>query len=198
MSVLRRGHVALLLVGLTMTACRGDGEAPASAAEEARGEAPADTATPADAADPGDPAEGLPASALAIVRQASRVEVGPLRIVAADEAEARSFASENRIAGYPVDGSLVTLPPARAVELRTRILDPGGYAAPPEGRCRNETMVGARFTWGEGVVELALGVECRQAIWAFPAPGEPGRWGATLGQETTARVLPLFSPESDP
>lgn len=190
MRPLRRGLVASLVLGLTMAACGGEGDAPASAGESARDEPPMAAA--------GDPADGLPPSALAVVRQASRVWVGPLRIVSADEAEAESLASAERIAGYPVDGSLVQLPPAQLVELRTRLLDAGGYATPAEGRCRNETMVGARFVRGEGVVELALGVECRQAIWAFPEPGGTGRWGATLGQETTARVLPLFSPESDP
>lgn len=185
-----------LLAGMTMAACGGEGGAPAGTGDEP----PADTgdASAADAAATADPTEGLPASALAVVREASDVRVGSLRIVSADEAEAESLASADRIAGYPVDGELESLPPARAVELRTRLLDPGGYAAPAEGRCRNETMLGARFTRGEGVVELALGVECRQAIWAFPQPGEPGRWGATLGQETTARVLPLVSPESAP
>lgn len=146
----------------------------------------------------GDPGEGLPSSALDVVREASSVWVGALRIVSVDEAEAETFASENRVAGYPVEGTLQQLAPAEASELRARLLDPGGYARPPRERCRNRSMVGARFTRGEGVVELALGVECRQAIWAFPLPGEPGRWGATLGQETTARVLPLLSPEADP
>lgn len=146
----------------------------------------------------GDPGEGLPSSALDVVREASRVWVGALRIVSVDEAEAETFASEDRVAGYPVDGTLQALAPAEASELRARLLDPGGYARPPQERCRNSSMVGARFTRGEGVVELALGVECRQAIWAFPAPEAPGRWGATLGQETTARVLPLLSPEADP
>ena len=132
--------------------------------------------------------------AVQIVEGATLVEAARLRLVSAEEQERTALRSDGRMAGYPIAGPRVVLPGADVSGLKRLLLDHQSYAWGLRIRCANSHFVGVRFVRQRQKVELALGLPCQQALWAFPAAGAVGRGGAHLGNSQTQEVLHHLTP----
>lgn len=128
--------------------------------------------------------EHLSPRAIEVIELADRVEIGRLAVASAEEAERLSLRGLDRIAGYPIDGPVGQLDPQGADRVRRALRSPGSHSDVPI-RCLNDYFIGVRFYQGDQRVELALGISCQQAIWAFPAGSGVGRWGARLSDGAT-------------
>ena len=126
--------------------------------------------------------------AVEVVDHATRVLIGRLRVVGAEEAERTSLEDTNRVAGYPAEGDLTVLSREEALSLANLLLEPTSYAKGLR-RCRNSYWIGLRFVRGDAKVEFALGMDCQQALWAFATEQGPKRFGETMAKEATDRVL---------
>lgn len=189
---------AMVVLAGSLGGCARSGDALAASA--AQGSLPAGPAAPSQAQRQGRDSSEAPQrldtyvraqlgpDATEVVERASRVLVGRLRVVSAEEAESASLKSADRIAGYPVDGDLAVLPREEARPLAELLLDPAAYVSGFR-RCRNAYLIGLRFILGGKAVEFALGMDCQQALWAFASDRGPKRLGYSLGHEATGRVL---------
>lgn len=149
-------------------------------------------------APPGEPPRTLSGFELAlgehnadIVRNATQVEAGRMRVIGALQAQNAVFSSDTRILGYPVHGALQPVPPADASRLADVILDDASYTDLLR-RCRNDYLVGVRFTKDNERVEFALGMPCEQGFFAFrDAAGAVQGDGKVMLSPQAAEVIRL-------
>jgi hypothetical protein len=101
-----------------------------------------------------------------ILRNPTLVEAGRMRVIGALQAHNARLSSDTRILGYPIQGALQRVAPADASRIADLILDDASYTDLVR-RCRNDYLVGIRFTKDNERVEFALGMPCEQGFFAF-------------------------------
>lgn len=127
-----------------------------------------------------------------IVTQATRIETARLKVISAQEAKDNALKSIDRIVGYPIENPLVELKTSGADKLAELILDDKNYATVRQ-RCRNQYLLGLRFTKNTKIAEFALGMPCQQTLWSFRLDDKIQYFGAVLGTETTQKIIAMIT-----
>lgn len=129
--------------------------------------------------------------AVTIVTQATRIETARLKVIGAQDAQNNALRSTDRIAGYPIESTLMELKTSDEDKLVKLILDDKNCATVRQ-RCRNQYLLGLRFTKNKQIAEFALGMPCQQALWAFIVDDKIQYYGTVLGTETTQKVIAIL------
>lgn len=184
----------------TLIACDDTGSGPPEPATSPAGnERPAPEEVPSTPAarepepepEPGRIREALGRANVAVVEDAGAIWMGRMEVTAALQAAERWLEEDDQIAGHPLTTDLVSMDlaaePTR--DLVEALLDEASYDFELMRRCRNEYYVGLRFTRGDDVVELALGMECHQAYFVYPTPTGPESVGAIMNPELARDIV---------
>jgi len=135
--------------------------------------------------------DSLGQQVVALIENATRVEVGHMQTNTARDAERQTLLTGNRIMGYRITGRLRALSDDDARTFTDRALDDASYTS-TVARCANESWIGARFTNNSQKVELAIGLPCNQALWASSSEGHVSRWGANLTPEAAQALSAMI------
>lgn len=130
--------------------------------------------------------------AVDILQHPTLVEMARLKTVSVAESRKRALKATNRIAGYPISSELIVL--NQTQQLATLLLDKNIYTDFRQ-RCQNQYFHGVRFSKGQEVIEIAIGVPCHQLVAVFHYGQETKWWGGVLGSEPAKQVLTLLEPK---
>lgn len=131
-----------------------------------------------------------------IVKDAKQAFAGKLKVVSVEEAQRNVFSSHTRIAGYPIDGELMTLNKADSATIKQLLLNDSAYIS-ARIRCANNAFYGVRFSTDENKVELALGEPCHQIVWAFSGSNGPELRGGVVTNDIAEKVLSIIKTTRD-
>ena len=135
---------------------------------------------------------GLGTEIVALVENATQVDVGHMAVGGALQAEQQTLRANSTLVGYRIRGALKTLSADQARALSALLLDEASYSA-EMARCANTSWVGARFGGGAGVVEFGLGLPCNQATWAANPQGTVVRWGSNMTPAATTAIQAIIN-----
>lgn len=132
-------------------------------------------------------------TAVDILRYPTLTEKAHLKIVSVSESRKHALKSSGRIAGYPISGKLIGLDKNQSQQLATLLLDKNNYADIRQ-RCQNQHFHGIRFSKGQEVIEIAIGIPCNQLVAVFRDGQETKWWGGVLGNEFAKQILMILEP----
>ena len=123
-------------------------------------------------------------------------KAGNLSIVSVAESQENALNSSDRLAGYPIIGTLQGLEKEKSLQLANIFLDDSNYVYLNK-RCANQAFNGIRFTSGNNKVEVVIGTPCNQVLVVSKQEGETHWWGGILDGAATEKVLMLLTVERE-
>jgi len=123
-------------------------------------------------------------------------KAGNLSIVSVAESQKNALDGSDRLAGYPIIGTLQGLEKEKSLQLANIFLDDSNYVYLKK-RCANQAFNGIRFTSGNDTVEVVIGIPCNQVLVVSKQEGETQWWGGILNGAVTEKVLTLLTVESE-
>ena len=126
-----------------------------------------------------------------LINNTTNIIAAQLKIVSVDEAQSNSLKDDTRIAGYPIDGKLITLSPSDSALIKNTLLNDAEYVTPLI-RCANKTFYGIRFLANNDKIEFALGKPCNQVIWAFRGINAPEQWGSVMNGQQADKIISII------
>ena len=130
--------------------------------------------------------------AVEIMQQHTAAETARLKVVGVSESREQALKTTTRIAGYPITGKLVNLDKNKSQKLAALLLEKNNYADIRQ-RCLNQYFHGIRFSRGQDVIEIAVGVSCNQVLAVFHIGKETKWWGGVLGDEAAKQIVALLN-----
>jgi hypothetical protein len=112
-----------------------------------------------------------------------------VRIAADEAASPDALGAPDRIAGYPIRGSLRTLDKQDARAVSEVFSDWSNYLPERLTRCAFEHLIGFRFTRGRERVDIALTGPCWLAMWTFQRNGRIAEWSSPFHREHAAHLF---------
>ncbi|NOY84929.1 MAG: hypothetical protein GXO96_08960 [Nitrospirae bacterium] len=131
------------------------------------------------------------ASAIDIIEHHSYAEIANLEVVSVTESQQHALKSVDRIAGYPVLGSILKLSTKKSQQMVNLILDSSNYANIRQ-RCKNDFFHGIRFSKEHEKIEVAIGIPCNQVLIVFHDAKQIRWWGGIWGDISIKEALKLL------
>ncbi len=125
------------------------------------------------------------------VTGADEVFIARLEVGAVTTAQQRALQDRETITGYSISGKKFRLNHDEVDRVTVDILNDNNYSH-QRIRCKNEYLIGIKYSGGNKIVDFSLGMPCQQVIWAYPSADTVVFWSANLNDAVTKKVLDLY------